>query len=80
MSDVDDLLTAADLAAIFKTTPRRVMEWRVQYGWPCVKVGRTFRWTPEQVQQIKSRHTVSATGDLKSTDKRTPRSAARRSA
>jgi len=71
-----ELLDADDLAAVFKTTRRRVMEWQNAYSWPCVRVGRTFRWTPEQVEQIKARHTVSPTG-IKPADGRTARSARR---
>lgn len=57
MSD-EKLLTAEDLADHFGVSRRRVMEWQHQHGWPCVKVGRTFRWTPEQVEQIKAMHSV----------------------
>lgn len=78
MIDVDNLLTADDLAVIFKVKRRRVMEWQAKHGWPHVRVGRTIRWTPEHVEQIKARHTVTANGEIKSTDKRTARSAARR--
>lgn len=53
-----ELLTADDLAEIFKVSRRRVMEWQHIHQWPCVKVGRTFRWTPEQVEQIKALHSV----------------------
>lgn len=73
----DDLLTPDDLATVFGVKRRRVMEWQAKHGWPCVRVGRTIRWTPEQVEQIKARHTVSPAG-VKSTEKRTARSAARK--
>lgn len=74
---MNDLLTADDLAAIFKVKRRRIVEWQHKFGWPHVRVGRTYRWTPEHVEQIKARHTITAAG-VKSTDGRTARS--RRSA
>lgn len=78
MSDSTDLLTADDLAAIFKVKRRRVMEWQAQHSWPCVRVGRTIRWTPEQVEQIKARHSIKPEG-VKPADGRTARSARRAS-
>lgn len=71
-----ELLTADELAAMLGVNRRRVMEWQHQYGWPHVRIGRTFRWTPEQVEQIKAKHTVSPAG-LKPADGRTVRSARR---
>ena len=71
--DLNETLTADDLAAIFKVSRRRVMEWQNVHNWPCVRVGRTIRWTPEQVEQIKARHTVTPAG-VKPADGRTPRS------
>ncbi len=73
----DNLLTADDLAAVFGVNRRRVMEWQHIHSWPCVRVGRTLRWTPEQVEQIKAKHTITPQG-VRSTDGRTARS--RRSA
>ena len=73
---MSDLLTADDLAAIFKTTRRRVMEWQNIHSWPSVRVGRTLRWTPEQVEQIKAKHTITPAG-VKPVDGRTAKSARR---
>lgn len=57
--NVDEkLLTAEDLAAHFGVSRRRVMEWQHIHQWPCVKVGRTFRWTTEQLKQIEALHSV----------------------
>lgn len=57
---MSDLLTPADFAARWggKVTPRWVLEQRLANGWPCVKVGRTIRFTEEQYAEIKRRHTV----------------------
>lgn len=79
MSDrPSDLLDADDLAGIFGLSRRRVMELQSQHAWPCVRIGRLFRWTPEQVEQIKARHTVTPVG-VKPADGRTARSARRAS-
>lgn len=56
------LLTAADLAEHFGVTEAKVMEWQRVYSWPRVKVGRTIRWTPEQVEQIDRSHSVTPQG------------------
>ena len=57
---MSDLLTPADFAARWggKVTPRWVLEQRIANKWPCVKVGRTIRFTEEQYAEIKRRHTV----------------------
>lgn len=53
------LLTPAQVAAQFEDKDARwVLESRLRYGWPCVQVGRTIRFTPEQVDEIVRRHTV----------------------
>ena len=74
--NADNLLTADDLAAIFGVTRRRIMEWQHAHGWPCIRVGRTIRWTPEQVEQIKAKHTITPHA-VKPADGRTARSASR---
>jgi hypothetical protein len=57
---VSALLTPAHLAAEFGggKTARWVLESRLKYGWPCVKVGRVVRFTSDQVEEILRRHTV----------------------
>ena len=55
------LVTEAELALRFDVTERHIADWRRQYGWPCVKVGRVVRYTEEQVRLILSRHTVETT-------------------
>jgi hypothetical protein len=55
----EELLTADDLAVIFATKRRRVIEWAHQYQWPTVRIGNTIRWTPEQVEEIKRKHSVT---------------------
>lgn len=69
-----DLLTADDLAVVFAVKRRRIVEWNHQYAWPCVRVGNVIRWTPEQVEQIKARHSVTSQG-VTPIDGRTARSA-----
>lgn len=68
------LLTADDLAVIFAVSRRRIMEWQLAHSWPTTRFGRTLRWTPEQVEQIKARHSVTPEG-VKPADGRTARSA-----
>ena len=74
--NADNLLTADDLAAIFGVTRRRIMEWQHAHGWPSIRVGRTLRWTPELVEQIKAKHTITPHA-VKPADGRTARSARR---
>lgn len=54
----EKLLTAADLAEILGVSQEKVMEWRRVFDWPHVRIGRRFRWTPEQVEQIVAQHAV----------------------
>ena len=56
----DDYLTPEDMAAKFGVSRRRIMEWQHKYQWPCVRVGRTIRWTSQQVEQIAALHAVKA--------------------
>jgi hypothetical protein len=55
------LHSPADLAAMFggDTTVRKVLDWRREYGWPCIEVGRTIRFTDQDVEAILSRHRVA---------------------
>lgn len=75
MIDVEKLLTPDDLAVIFGVPRRRIVEWNHDRGWPCVRVGRIIRWTPEQVEQIKALQSVKA--NRSPSDPRTPLSAKR---
>jgi hypothetical protein len=36
----------------------QVLEWRRLNGWPCVRVGKTIVFTPEQVAQIMAEQSV----------------------
>lgn len=76
MSEVERLFTPDDLAEIFSTTRRRIVEWNHDHGWPCTRVGRTIRWTAEQVEQIKAMHRVKPSAPVN--DPRTPLSAKRK--
>lgn len=55
---MSDLLTPAQLAEIFDVTEAKVMEWRRVHDWPHVRIGRKFRFTPTQVEQIIASHSV----------------------
>lgn len=56
----DDLLTPDDLGAKFGgVSGVRVLEWRKQYDWPHVRLGRRIRFTPEQAAQIVKAHSVA---------------------
>lgn len=68
------LYTPADLAEMFGISVRQLMEWRRENGWPCVKVGRTIRFTAAQVDRIVAQHTVApeATPDQPQSRRRLP--------
>lgn len=51
-----DLTTPAELAEILKATEEQVLRWRRDHRWPSFKVGKTIRFTPEQVEQIIASH------------------------
>ncbi|MFT3871099.1 MAG: helix-turn-helix domain-containing protein [Nocardioides sp.] len=70
------LLTAADLAELLGAPESTVMEWCRTYRWPHVRLGRRFRWTPEQVEQIVAAHVV--VGEKPDTSGRTARAMQRR--
>lgn len=53
------LYTPADLAEKFGKDERWVLDQVRQHGWPRVKVGRTIRFTDDQLALILSRHTVT---------------------
>jgi len=72
----EHLLTPADLAEHFCVSERTVMTWAKKYGWPRTQIGRKFRWTPEQIEQIEQRHRVTPAG-VAPKDGRTMRSARR---
>lgn len=55
-----NLYTPADLAEQFGKSERWVLEQVREHGWPRVKVGRTIRFTDDQVSLILSRHTIAA--------------------
>lgn len=56
------LLTPADLAEHFGVSEAKVMEWQRVYDWPRVKVGRTIRWTEDQLVEIDHLHSVTSDG------------------
>ena len=50
--------TPAELAEKLSATPDQVLEWRRQYGWPSLKIGKTIRFTDEHVEQIVAQHSA----------------------
>ena len=58
----EHLNTPSDLAEKIGggTTARKVLDWRREFGWPCVEIGRTIRFTDDHVAEILARHTVVA--------------------
>jgi excisionase family DNA binding protein len=54
----DELLTADELAARFKTTPRFVRRLVAERRIEFVKVGRAVRFTPEAVEVFLDSHRV----------------------
>lgn len=76
----DRLLTVADMAEMFGVTEAKILEWRRVYSWPHVRIGRQFRWTPEQVEAITRAHAVTPKRDaakVSAIEGQTKRSAAR---
>ena len=55
-------LTDADLAERLggEVTESDVARWRLQYGWPHLKVGRKVRYTEADVKRIEAMHHVEA--------------------
>ena len=56
-------LTPEQLGDVLEVTGAQVLEWRRQYRWPSLKIGKTIRFTPEHVQQIVARHTLTPKRD-----------------
>ena len=54
-------LKPEDLAAELGVERRNVVDWTNRYGWPCIRIGRTIRYTREQVEQIIAMQTRAAT-------------------
>lgn len=55
-----DLLTEADLAERLQATPTQVREWRRQYDWPFIKLGRSIRFSEADYEAIKASHHVAS--------------------
>lgn len=53
-------ITEADLAERLGVTEAKVTEWRRQYGWPHLKIGRQVRFTEADVQAIERQHRVDS--------------------
>lgn len=53
---MDAIYSEADLAEKLNATERRISEWRRIYSWPCVRIGRTVRFTQVQFEQIIAKH------------------------
>lgn len=57
----DDLLRPEDLAEKFQVDRRVVIDWTNRYDWPCIRIGRTIRYSGEQFAQILAMQTRAAT-------------------
>lgn len=53
-------ITEADLAERLGVAETKVTEWRRQYNWPHIKIGRQVRFTEADVQAIQTLHHVTA--------------------
>ena len=75
------LLTPDTLADRLGVPVSTVMQWNREFSWPHVRIGRRYRWTEEQYDQIVRQHVaVGPTGAAPVTGGLTRRSAARRRA
>ena len=76
-------LTPEQLGDVLQVSGTQVLEWRRQYKWPSLKIGKTIRFTPEHVATIVARHTLAPKRDEDSPgvvlDGQTSRSAKRAS-
>jgi excisionase family DNA binding protein len=55
---MDELYTIRDLQRLFSVSRKTIYNW-MERGWlgaPSIRVGRTIRWTREQVEQFKNQH------------------------
>lgn len=59
---MDPLHTDADLAETFGVPEKTIANWRRRYDWPHVLVGRSIRYTAEQVDEIVRQHTQTPVG------------------
>jgi hypothetical protein len=57
-----ELLTSADVAAMFGVATNQISIWRTKHNWPCIKVGRTYRFRKEDVDEILRRHLENPRG------------------
>lgn len=55
--------TDDDLAVALGVPKERVALWRKQYAWPHLLIGRTVRYTADQVAEIERKHTRDAPAD-----------------
>lgn len=60
-------LSPSDLGAeLGGASHAQVLEWRRQHGWPCVRVGKTIVFTPDQAAHIIAQHSVKPVRKLSS--------------
>lgn len=53
-----DFYTPADLAEMLGITEAQVLEYRRNYRWPSLKVGKTIRFSQTHVEQIVAQHSA----------------------
>lgn len=73
----EHLLTPADLAERLRLPEEQVMKLRRRHDWPHVRLGRRFRFTESQVDQIVASRTVKGGSKSPTSKGQTARSASR---
>ncbi len=63
--DSNRLLTHADLAERLNMPLSTVVQLRKSEGWPHYRLGKTVRFTEEQVREILARHLVTPAPEVK---------------
>lgn len=56
--DEHTFISPAKLALHFDVEEKTILDWRRQYKWPSIKVGRVIRFTADNVAEILEKHTV----------------------
>lgn len=75
MTEPEHLLTPAEVGVILGgKSARWVVDNRLRYGWPHWAAGRTIRFLPEHVEEIKRRQTVQPSIEADALEGQTERS------
>lgn len=60
---MDRTVTIEELAEVLQVSSDTVRTWVTRYAWPHLRIGRTVRFTDEQVAEIERMHTVAPQQD-----------------